>query len=87
MTVTLNLPPHVQARVQAEAAKYRVPVEEYLLNLVSRSIPGTEDVQRARSLALLASVDDLGDEDEQRETFEYLKAKIDGDRLSERNRF
>ena len=87
MTVTLELPPNVQERVQAEAARQSMRVEDYLLDLVSRTLPATDEALRARSLALLAHVDDLGDEAEQHETFEHLKSEIDSHPLSDRKRF
>lgn len=55
-----------------------------------RAIPMTEDEARGRAEAIargLDSLDDLGDEAEQRATLEYLMAAIDEDRLSERKRF
>jgi hypothetical protein len=87
VSITLNLPPDVESRVKDEAARQSMPVEEYLLTVVSRSVPSNNNGQRERSLALLASVEEIGDETEQHETFEYLKAAIDEDRLSDRNRF
>jgi len=87
MNVTIDLPPRLQERVQAEAARHAVPIEKYLIDLVTRAVPETADDRRDRSLALLASVEDIGDESEQRETFAYLKTEIDKDRLSDRKRF
>ena len=88
MTVTLDLPPDMEVRVQAEAAKQELRIEEYLLRLVAAGmVVDTAADQRARSLALLESVRDIGDEDEQRETFTYLREAVDQDRLSDRKRF
>ena len=88
MTVTLNLPPDMEVRVQAEAAKQELQVEEYLLQLVVAGMIGSAATdQRARSLALLESVRDIGDEEEQRDTFTYLREAVDEDRLSDRKRF
>jgi hypothetical protein len=64
-----------------------VPVDEYVVDRVSRAVPETASDRWERSLALLANVDDLGDESEQKETFAYLKTEIDKDRLSDRVRF
>jgi hypothetical protein len=87
MTITLDLPPDIATRVQTEAAKQSVAVEQYLLRLVERAVPEDEAARRERSLKLLRSVADIGDAAEQRETFEYLKTAVDEDRLSERARF
>ncbi len=55
-----------------------------------RAIPMTEAEVRARAdpIALgLDALDDMGDEDEQRETLDFLIRAIDEDRLSDRGRF
>ena len=49
--------------------------------------PEEENSKRERSLALLRSVADIGEEAEQQETFTYLQSAIDEDRLSDRKRF
>jgi hypothetical protein len=88
MTVTLNLPPEIEKRVQTEAARQSLGVEEYLLRLVETAVPDEEEAaRRERALHLLRSVSNIGDEQEQKETFDYLKAAVDADRLSERKRF
>lgn len=88
MTVTLDLPPDIETRVQEEAARRSLPVEEYLLWLVTGAmLPEEEAERRRRTLERLRSAGDIGDEEEQRETFSYLKAAVEADRLSERPRF
>jgi hypothetical protein len=88
MTRTLDLPADVDARVQAEAARHSLPVEDYLLRLVTGAVAAhSPEDTRERSLALLDALDRIGDEQEQRETFEYLKAAVEVDRLSDRGRF
>ena len=88
MTVTLDLPGDVQAKIEAEAARRSVPVTELLERLVADAMtPIEERERRERSIALLRSVGDIGDEAEQRETYEYLKQAVDEDRLSDRKRF
>lgn len=88
MSVTINLPPDVEARIQAEAAKQSLPVEDFIVRLVADAMPPlTEAKQRERSLSLLRSVRDLGDDAEQRETFAYLRTAVNDDRLSARERF
>ena len=88
MTVTLDLPPEIEKRIQTEAARQSLGVEEYLLRLVERAVPDAEEAaRRERALHLLRSVSNIGDEQEQKETFDYLKTAVDADRLSERKRF
>ena len=86
MAVSIDLPAEVEARIQEEAAKRSLPVADYLSRLVHDAV-STPNGNRERSLKLLRSVRDLGDETEQRETFEFLKHAVDEDRLSSRKRF
>ena len=88
MAVTLNLPPNIEKRVQTEAARQSLEVEDYLLRLVVNSVPDEAAIaRREQALTLLRSVAAIGDEEEQKETFEYLKAAVNEDRLSKRKRF
>ncbi len=55
-----------------------------------RALPLTADEARRRAeegIRALDALDDMGDEEEQRRTFEALKEGIDEDRLSYRKRF
>jgi hypothetical protein len=55
-----------------------------------RAIPLSEEEIRRRNeqaIRALDALDDMGDEDEQRETLEFLIKAIDEDRLSKRRRF
>ena len=55
-----------------------------------RAIPLSEEEIRARNeeaIRALDALDDMGDEDEQRETLDFLIKAIDEDRLSDRRRF
>jgi hypothetical protein len=86
MSITVDLPPEVEARIQQEAKKRSIPVERYISQLVSETVPFSES-DTERSLRLLRSVRELGDDAEQKETFEVLKRAVDEDRLSSRKRF
>ncbi len=88
MTLSVTLPPEVEARVQQEAARRSVPVEDYVVSVVTASVPvGGEAERRARTLGAIEAVAEMGSEEEQRETFEYLAQAIDEDRLSDRKLF
>lgn len=88
MTVTLDLPPDLEAQLQAEATKQLIPVEDYLVRLVAASFASNETIdRRTRALELLRQMRDMGDAEEQQETFAYLKTAVEEDRLSERKRF
>ena len=83
MTVSVSLPPDVEKRIQVEAAKRSVAVEDYLLWLISSAVPTMSDTdRRQRAVAAIELLSEMGTEDEQRETFEYLAHAIDQDRLS-----
>jgi len=45
------------------------------------------EARRARALAAIDAMVDIGDEKEQRDTFEALKASLDEDRMSDRKLF
>ena len=88
MTVVFDLPPDGDQRAREEAACASVPFEEHLRSVVSPAVlPDAEAAKRERSLTLIDSLTEIGDAEEQKETFEYLKAAIDEDRLSYRKRF
>ena len=55
-----------------------------------RAVRLTEDEIRERNalaLAALDAIEEIGDDDEQRETLDYLVRVVDEDRLSDRPRF
>lgn len=88
MTVTLKLPPEIESRVHEEAAKNSLPIEDYLVSLVTSAIPvEKESERRARALAEIDSLGEIGSEEEQRETFGFLARTIDEDRTSDRKLF
>ena len=39
MTITLDLPPIMSARLEEEATKWEQPVEEYLILLIAQAMP------------------------------------------------
>jgi len=101
VTITLDLSPEVGERAQAQAARRQVPLSDYLARIVADGVAENEHVaqngtdgvdpveaaRRERSLTLLGTLDQIGDEQEQQETFAYLKAAVNQDRLSDRDRF
>lgn len=100
MTVILDLPPEVGDQAQAQAARQQVPLNDYLARIVADVVSSSEAsaahngapdsaeaARRERSLALLGTLNQIGDEQEQRETFAYLQTAVNADRLSDRDRF
>lgn len=88
MTIFLDLPASLEARVQAEAERQQKTPAELVAQLVEDALPTSDDIaRRKRSVALLESLSEIGDEDEQKETFAYLSEAVDTDRLSDRKCF
>jgi hypothetical protein len=83
MTVVLNLTPEEESLIRREAEKQGATTEEYILNAVKRLLPSKETTRKLATLRTLLE----GDEDEQRETGEYLRRVVDEDRLSDRKLF
>jgi len=80
MTLTLNLTKQEEEQFQAVAAEKGLRAEECVLQAVKALLPaaGTQD----KLTALRSLLED--DEEEQRETGEYLLRALDEDRLSSR---
>lgn len=98
MTITLDLSPEVSDRARAQAARQQVPLQDYLARIVADAVSETDvapsdsldpaqAARRERSLALLSTLDQIGDDKEQQETFAYLQTAVNADRLSDRDRF
>lgn len=85
MTIVLHLPDEIGERAREEAQKRSQGLEEFLVDVVSSSISMPAQVQR--SLKLLDSIEGIGDEQDQRETFEILQRSEAEDSLSVRRRF
>ncbi|HLK56655.1 MAG TPA: hypothetical protein VKU00_08830 [Chthonomonadaceae bacterium] len=83
MTLTLKLTPEEEAQLSAAAAEQGMAPDEYVLQAVRHLLPGKETAKKIEALRSL--LDD--DEEEQRETGEYLLHALDEDRLSSRKLF
>jgi hypothetical protein len=53
MTLTLELPPELEARLKAEAARLGLPPAQYALHLLEAHLPGTADHSRREHQAPL----------------------------------
>ena len=84
MTLTLNLTPELEQRLATEAARLRIPPEQYALEVLTEHLPRhrPEDF-----LAVLRSWMEDEDPEEQKQTFEYLVRALDEDRPSQRKLF
>lgn len=88
MTITIDLPPDMAARLSTEADRQGKDVPEVVRGLVEQRFTG-RPVRAYDPAALTALLDsfDEGDPEEQRTTLEYLKAAIDRDRPGQRSIF
>ncbi len=85
--MTLTLAPELESRVKVESARRGVSPYECATQVLEAGISDAERERREKAIALLQSWIDEGDEDEQKETGEYLIRVLDEDRLSERKLF
>jgi hypothetical protein len=88
MTLNLPLTPDLEERLSQEAARRGVPLEAYITQLLEQRFPPPlSPEQRDKAIALLRSWVEEGDEEEQRETGEYLIRALDEDRPEDRKLF
>ncbi len=85
MTLTLNLPPDLESRLQNEAERQGLPAATLTLRLLDRHLPSKNPQEELARLLQSWIVE--GDAQEQRETGEYLVRSLDEDRLSDRSLF
>jgi hypothetical protein len=88
MTITIDVPPDLAARLSAEAAHRGEDVPEVVRNLVERqfAVQAIHSYDPAAAIAALDSFDE-GDEEEQRETLNTLIEALDRDRPGQRRIF
>jgi hypothetical protein len=80
MTLTLSLPPELEQYLIQEAQQQGLSVETYALQLLQKE-------KQLKTVNVLQSWIDEGDEQEQQETGEYLINALDENRLSNRQLF
>jgi hypothetical protein len=85
MTLTLNLPPDIEERLQHEAERQGLPTVTLTLQLLDQHLPSKDP--RAELVSLLQSWMDDSDDQEQKETGDYLIQALDEDRPSDRRLF
>ena len=85
MIVTLI--PEVETLVQREAVRQGLSLDEYANQVLRQQASAADQERREQAVALLQSWIDDGDEEEQKETGEYLIRVLDEDRLSDRKLF
>lgn len=88
MTITIDVPPDMAARLSTEADRQGKDVPEVVRGLLEQR-SASRPVRAYNPVAFIAALDsfDEGDPDEQRKTLEYLKVAIDRDRPGQRSIF
>jgi hypothetical protein len=81
MTLTLELPPNLEALLKQTAEQQGVRPEEFALETLKRSLSSSP---QGEAIDLIQSWIDEGDEEEQRETLEVLKNGLNVNRFSSR---
>ena len=87
MTITLDLTEDEELRLRREAAKKGLPPDELVSQAIKTMIPSASDDIQARLARLDSILLDPDDEEDQKETWEFLKKALDEDRLSYRKFF
>ena len=84
--MTLTLPPELEHRLSAEAAKQGLELEQYAVKVLDECLPSD---RKADAVALLQSWIDADDAEvaEQKATGDFLIQVLDADRLSDRKLF
>jgi hypothetical protein len=84
MTLSLNIPPEIERYLIEQAKEQGLSTEAYALRLLTEQIAA--QAKSAKLVNMLQSWIDE-DEEEQRETGEYLIQALDENRLSDRKLF
>ena len=87
MTLTLNLPTSLEHQLNQEAARKGLAADEYALQVLEEQLRQERIQRNQAAIQLLQSWIEEGDEEEQRETGEFLMKALDEDRLSNRKLF
>jgi seryl-tRNA(Sec) selenium transferase len=87
MTLTLDLRPELQEQLKREAAQRGLSPEKLAVALLEEAVPGYRASRNAAAIEMLRSWAEEGDEEEQRETGEFLMRALDEDRTSDRKLF
>ncbi len=82
----VTLPPDLERRLSAEAAKRGLDVEQFAVSVLGEYLPTDQKIE---AVALLQSWIDADDTEaaEQKDTGDFLIQALDADRLSDRKLF
>jgi hypothetical protein len=85
MTINIKLTPELEQRLKQEAERRQLSPDQCAADLLEERLLTAD--RNAQAIAVLQSFIDDGDEQEQRETYEFLTKALDEDRPSERKLF
>ncbi len=84
MTLTLDLTADLEQRLIDEASRHGIPPDQFVLQVLKQHLPIKD---RSEQFAALLESWMEEDQEEQKDTFEYLVRSLDEDRPPERNLF
>ena len=84
MTLTLDLTADLEQRLIDEASRHGIPPDKFVVQVLQQHLPMND--RREQFAALLQSWLEE-DQEEQKDTFEYLVRSLDEDRPSQRKLF
>ncbi len=84
MTLTLNLSADLEQRLIDEASRHGIPPDQFVVQVLKQHLPRND---RAEQFAALLQSWLEDDQEEQRDTFEYLVRSLDEDRPLQRKLF
>jgi len=84
---TLTLESELEQKMRYEALRSGLSLEQYAIQALEEHFAQTERERREKAIALVQSWIDEGDEEEQKETWDYLVRVLDEDRTSDRKLF
>jgi hypothetical protein len=85
MTLTLDLSPDLQQRLEAAAQAQGVTPGQFAVNVLDEKLSDAQ--RRQKAIDLLRSWRENGNAEQQHETMEYLIKVLDEDRTSDRKLF
>lgn len=84
MTLTLDLTADLEQRLNDAASRHGIPPDQFVVEVLKQHLPMSD--RREQFAALLQSWLEE-DQEEQKDTFEYLMRSLDEDRASQRKLF
>ena len=84
--MNVTLPPELERRLSAEAARQGLDVEQFAVKVLDESLPADRKADAVTLLQSWIDADDM-EVDDQKATGDFLIQALDADRLSDRKLF